>query len=132
MHRSVLPVLAALLAAAPALAQDAARGRETYLRHCVQCHGIDAEGHGPTAAVLTLQPADLTRLSLSNGGVFPTERVVMRIDGREPLVSHGSPMPIYGGFFEGRDRAMKAPSGRPILTSEPVVDLVAWLESIQD
>lgn len=41
-------------------------------------------------------------------------------------------MPIYGGFFEGSDRAMKTPSGRPILTSEPVVDLVAWLESIQD
>jgi hypothetical protein len=41
-------------------------------------------------------------------------------------------MPMYGEFFEGRDVAMKAPNGMPILTSQPVVDLVVWLESIQD
>ena len=78
--------------------------------------------------VLTLRPTDLTRLPSSNGGTFPTIRVVMLIDGRELLVSHGSPMPIYGEFFEGRDVAMKAPNGMPILTSKPVVDLVVWLE----
>ena len=122
----------AVMAASPTLAQDAVLGKETYLRYCATCHGTDAQGGGPTGAVLTLQPTDLTQLSTANGGTFPTVRVVMRIDGREPLVSHGSPMPIYGEFFEGRDVAMKAPNGMPILTSQPVVDLVVWLESIQD
>ena len=86
----------------------------------------------PGPAVLTLRPTNLTRRPTTNGGTFPTIRVVMRIDGREPLVSHGSPMPIYGEFFEGRDVAMKAPNGMPILTSQPVVDLVDWLEDTQD
>ena len=128
----IISLVLAALAASPALAQDAVRGKETYLRYCATCHGTDAQGGGPTGAVLTLQPTDLTQLSTANGGTFPTVRVVMRIDGREPLVSHGSPMPMYGEFFEGRDVAMKAPNGMPILTSQPVVDLVVWLESIQD
>ena len=135
MHNSaklIISSVMAALAASPALAQDAVHGKETYLRYCATCHGTDAQGGGPTGAVLTLQPTDLTRLSTANGGTFPTVRVVIRIDGREPLVSHGSPMPIYGEFFEGRDVAMKAPNGMPILTSQPVVDLVVWLESIQD
>lgn len=132
VHISAKLILSLILAASPVLGQDAVRGKETYLRYCATCHGIDARGGGPTGAVLTLRPTDLTRLSAANGGTFPTIRVVMRIDGREPLVSHGSPMPIYGEFFEGRDVAMKAPNGMPILTSQPVVDLVVWLQSIQD
>ncbi|MGB8813710.1 MAG: c-type cytochrome [Paracoccaceae bacterium] len=124
-------ISAMLLLAGAAMAQDVQKGEETYLRYCSTCHGVNAQGGGPTAAVLTLQPTDLTRLRASNGGIFPTERVVMRIDGREPLVSHGSPMPIYGEFFEGSDAAMKTPEGMPILTSQPIVDLVAWMESIQ-
>jgi hypothetical protein len=55
----------------------------------------------------------------------------MRIDGREPLVSHGSPMPVYGDFFEGDDAAVKAETGQPILTSRAVVDLLAYLEGVQ-
>lgn len=124
-------ISAMLLLAGPAMAQDVQKGGETYLRYCATCHGVSAQGGGPTASILTLQPTDLTRLRASNGGVFPTERVVMRIDGRETLVSHGSPMPIYGEFFEGSDAAMKTPAGMPVLTSQPIVDLVAWLESIQ-
>jgi mono/diheme cytochrome c family protein len=126
----LLVVLSAL--GGPAAGQDAAKGEEIYLRYCATCHGIEAKGNGPTAAVLTLQPPNLTRLAANNAGVFPAERVVMRIDGREPLVSHGSPMPIYGEFFEGRYATMKAPDGMPILTSKPIVDLVAWLQSVQE
>jgi len=132
MQKSAKLIIALFFATSPAFAQDAERGQETYMRYCATCHGIDAEGGGPTGADLMLRPTDLTRLSTTNGGIFPTIRVVMRIDGREPLVSHGSPMPIYGEFFEGRDVAMKAPNGMPIMTSQPIVDLVDWLESIQN
>ena len=117
------------LCAAPLGAQDA--GSELFAKHCATCHGLDATGNGPMSPNLILQPTDLTVLAGANGGAFPTLRVVQRIDGREPLVSHGSPMPIFGDFFEGRGVALKTASGQPIMTSQPVVDLVAWLESLQ-
>lgn len=126
-------VLAAALSALvlPASAQDVASGKTLFRTHCATCHGIEASGHGPMAGVLVIKPADLTQLAAGNGGVFPTERVVARIDGRDPLVSHGSPMPVYGFFFEGEDTALKAPSGQPIMTSRPIVDLVAFLKDLQ-
>jgi len=117
------------LCAAPLAAQDA--GSELFAKHCATCHGLDATGNGPMSPNLILQPTDLTVLAAANDGAFPTLRVVQRIDGREPLVSHGSPMPIFGDFFEGRGVALKTASGQPIMTSQPVVDLVAWLESLQ-
>ena len=58
-------------------------------------------------------------------------RVVKRIDGRDPLVSHGSPMPIYGDFFEGEDMTIKTPAGQPVMTSRPVVELVTYIQSLQ-
>ena len=118
------------VSAVPGLAQDAERGAEIYRHHCATCHGLDATGNGPMASVLVIQPKDLTAL-LDDQGVFPTERVVFRIDGRDPLVSHGSPMPVYGPYFEGRDVAIKTPAGQPVLTSEPIADLVAYLETLQ-
>ncbi|MDK3074957.1 c-type cytochrome [Sedimentitalea sp. JM2-8] len=125
-------LIAALACAAfPVAAQDAQTGAEIYRLHCATCHGIEASGQGPMAGVLLVQPVDLTMLTAGNDGVFPMERVVRRIDGRDPLVSHGSPMPVYGFFFEGEDTSIKAPNGQPILTSKPVVDLLTYLQSIQ-
>jgi mono/diheme cytochrome c family protein len=117
--------------ASPSAAQDAAVGMAIFAQHCAACHGIDADGNGPMSPVLIIQPPDLTRLSARNLGVFPMIRVVTRIDGRDPLVSHGSPMPVYGDFFEGDDTPLKAETGQPILTSRPIVDLVAYLQSVQ-
>ncbi|NOD61924.1 MULTISPECIES: cytochrome c [unclassified Ruegeria] len=125
-------VLSTSLATSQAVfAQDAKIGEELYMHYCATCHGIDATGQGPMASVLVVQPSDLTSLS-GEGGVFPTARVVARIDGRDPLVSHGSPMPVYGPYFDGQDTSMKTPQGQPILTSQPIVDLVAYLETLQD
>ena len=84
------------------------------------------------APALVIQPPDLTALAADNGGVFPTLRAVMRIDGRDPLVSHGSPMPVFGAFFQGNDTALKAASGQPIMTSRLTADLIAFLEGVQD
>ncbi len=120
-----------LIWTAPATAQDADAGADLYARHCATCHGADAQGNGPMAPALVLQPPALNNLSARNEGVFPVTRVVMRTDGRDPLVSHGSPMPIYGPFFEGNDTPLKAETGQPIMTSRPIVDLVAFLRQIQ-
>lgn len=123
-------VLAGLLAS-PLAAQDASEGKSLYEQYCATCHGLDGTGNGPMSPVLVLQPPDLTVLQSTNEGKFPLFRVISRIDGRDPLVSHGSPMPIYGDFFEGRDVALKTEAGQPIMTSEPIADLVDWLKSIQ-
>lgn len=131
MTRLISLVLTVGCLSGGAMAQDVATGAEIYARHCATCHGAAATGNGPMAPALVLQPPDLTQLAERNEGVFPMTRVVMRIDGREPLVSHGSPMPVYGDFFEGDDLSLKTESGQPILTSPAVADLVAYLQGLQ-
>lgn len=126
--------LATLLALTlnPLAAQEAIIGADIYRYQCATCHGADADGKGPMAPILLVQPSDLTTLTQRHGGAFPMTRVVMRIDGREPLVSHGSDMPIFGEYFEGvQDVALKAETGQPILVSQPIADLVAFLQEIQ-
>lgn len=124
-------VLGLSVLAAPGLAQEAEEGARLYLQHCATCHGLEAEGDGPMAPALILQPPNLTALSAANDGVFPTTRVAMRIDGRDPLVAHGSPMPVYGDYFSGVDTPIKVETGQPMMTSAPVADLIAFLETIQ-
>ncbi|MBO9465595.1 cytochrome c [Tropicibacter sp. R15_0] len=132
MRIFLLSALASVTIASTAAAQDADIGRAHYQTHCATCHGLEGRGNGPMAGVLLIKPANLTELAAQNGGRFPLERVVKRIDGREPLVSHGSPMPVYGDYFEGRfDVPMPTGDGDPVLTSQPVVDLVAFLQELQ-
>jgi len=116
---------------AQAVAQDAGEGKVLYQWYCASCHGINADGAGPMAPVLLVQPTDLTGLSAASGGVFPIVRVMQRIDGRDPLVSHGSQMPVYGPIFQGNDVALKTPSGQPVLMGRSVADLVLYLQEIQ-
>ena len=130
MWKSVFAAI--LLAVAPAAAQEAEIGAEIYADNCASCHGRDGTGNGPMAPVLLVPPSDLTTLTVRHDGRFPVTRVVMRIDGREPLVAHGSDMPVFGDFFEGvQSIPLKAGSGQPILVSEPIADLVAYLRAIQ-
>ncbi|WP_254442590.1 c-type cytochrome [Ruegeria arenilitoris] len=126
----IFALAAALSISVPAWSQDVESGEEIYMNYCATCHGLDAIGNGPMAGVLVIQPTNLTKL-VTSGGEFPTERVVARIDGQEPLVSHGSPMPVYGPFFEGRDATIKTDSGQSIPTSKPIADLVAYLKTLQ-
>lgn len=129
--RTVFALLLAASMTTSAGAQDIEEGKNLYLIYCATCHGLDADGKGPMGPALVLQPTNLTRLKMENEGVFPLVRVVRRIDGRDPLVSHGSPMPVFGDYFEGRNIALRTPSGQSIMTSTPVADLVAWLETVQ-
>jgi len=126
-----LPVVMLLVAGLPVAAQDVQMGGALYENHCATCHGRDATGNGPMAPSLTVAPTNLATLSARNDGVFPITRIVMRIDGRDPLVSHGSMMPVYGDFFAGTDVMTKTEAGQPMLTSQPIVDLLAYLQSIQ-
>jgi len=129
MKHAILAVLLAI--PNTALAQTAEVGAELYEKHCAVCHGLEARGNGPLAPALLLQPPALRDLTKRHDD-FPMTLVITRIDGRDPLVSHGSPMPVYGPFFEGEDTILKTGSGQPILTSRPIADLVAYLKQIQE
>lgn len=130
--RAGLLAIAWLVMATQGMAQDAGEGGALFQHHCAMCHGPEGRGNGPMAPELTIQPSDLATMTARNGGVFPMVRAAMRIDGRDPLVSHGSPMPVYGAFLAGRDVILKAETGQPLLTSAPVADLIAWLQTIQE
>lgn len=115
-----------------AQAQDADAGGMLFQWFCATCHGAEGNGKGPMAPVLLVQPTDLTQLSAGAGGEFPLLRVVQRIDGSDPLVSHGSSMPVYGPIFRGDEVALKTASGQPVLMGRAVADLVLYLQEIQE
>lgn len=123
--------LALALPALPATAQDPVEGALLYADFCAVCHGVSLRGDGPMAAALTIPPADLTQLT--EDGVFPIFDVVRVIDGRDPLLSHGGAMPIFGRWFQGDgpEVAMATPSGQPILMSRSIADLTAFLMEVQ-
>ena len=76
-------------------------GKSTYLASCASCHGVEGRGDGPVAKTLKQRPADLTKLSDANGGVFPLSRVYRVIDGRFEVETHGTrEMPVWGELFK--------------------------------
>jgi mono/diheme cytochrome c family protein len=130
MRTGLLVVIGVL--AGPAAAQDAGEGAVLFAANCAACHGPAAEGNGPMAEVLEVKPADLTALAAANGGVFPMERAVRAIDGRTLLLSHGGPMPLFGTILGGEPAVIDAADGTPVITKAAVVDIAAWLASIQN
>lgn len=131
---ATLPLVAAalVLAAAPAPAEStAAEGARVFLEACAGCHGADARGGGPTAALLTVKVPDLTLFASRNDGRFDAVHMVRIIDGRDGLTAHGGPMPMYGGLLAGPPALLDAPDGSPLGTTEPILSTVLWLETLQ-
>jgi mono/diheme cytochrome c family protein len=132
MKPYALAVALTALSAVPVLAQDARVGAEIYRSHCATCHGIEARGDGPMAEILAIDTPGLRGLAAANDGEFPLLRVMRQIDGRDPMLAHGGVMPLFGDYFEGNTVAVQGPGGQPILTSQTIADLTAWLAMIQD
>jgi len=119
--------------ALPATAQDAENGQSIYMGYCALCHGPLATGSGITT-LPGIDAPDLTGIATANDGVFPAGEVARQIDGRDPVAAHGADrsMPVFGGFFEGDQAvALRMPSGQSMMVSQPLADLLAWLESVQ-
>jgi len=123
--------LLAIFLASTASAQDVAQGRDVFQNHCATCHGTGARGDGPMADVLSVVPTDLTTLAASNGGEFPTARVVRRVDGQREVLAHGGPMPLWGMILDGPSAMIVAPDGAEIVAPEAIVDVAAWLATVQ-
>ena len=115
-----------------AQADDEHLGLTEYELACMPCHGVDGRGDGPLAKGLKPPPADLTQISKSSGGKFPTARIKEFIDGRAAVAAHGGrDMPVWGGRYRV-----------PVVPGEPRRDaerraiaqlnaLVRYLETIQ-
>ena len=72
-------------------------GRLEYEANCIACHGSEGKGDGYYGKVINVKVPDITTISKRNGGVFPVEKVMMLIDGREVPPAHGvRQMPIWG------------------------------------
>lgn len=125
-----IALLLAVLVGSPIMAQDAARGAYLFDRHCAVCHGTGLRGDGPMAEVLMVPPPDLTRIAERYDG-FPRVGIAWKIDGRDPLVSHGGDMPLFGFVFGEMSQVMRD-GAQTLLTAPEVVDLVAFLERSQE
>jgi mono/diheme cytochrome c family protein len=56
-------------------------GELLYRQLCASCHGESGRGNGPAAAPPALPPADLTVLTATNDGTFPSNRVIWKLTG---------------------------------------------------
>ena len=96
--------------------------KKEFTNSCAPCHGGTGKGDGPVAKSLTKAPADLTKLSQKNGGVFPLSRVHDVIDGRTAVLAHGPrEMPVWGDAYA---RELQNRWGRDLLSDE-LVQLMA-------
>ena len=107
--------------------QETKMGEKQYRDLCAKCHGEDGEGYGPISESLESGPADLTYLSINNGGPFPKERVVDVLTGRVEVREHGtSDMPVWGDVFKIVDE-----EGGEELVRKKIDTVVHYLVSIQ-
>jgi mono/diheme cytochrome c family protein len=128
----VLLALPALVAAQdpakkPPLVIESMAGKDLFLFYCGSCHGADARGRGPVASALKSAPADLTRIAMRNGGVFPRDRITAFVSkGGTQVPAHGTPdMPVWGPIFTGLDPSEAR-------TKVRIENLVAYVESLQE
>jgi len=105
----------------------ATSGKKTYAHYCASCHGTDARGNGPAAAVLKTAPPDLTTLAKRHDGKFPYDYVfnVLRFGTR--FASHGSSdMPIWGPIFGSMENYDE------VAVRKRIKDLSDYLASLQE
>ncbi|MEL7114263.1 MAG: cytochrome c [Pseudomonadota bacterium] len=131
MKTKTLVAALAVTCATSAGAQDAKTGEELFVKFCSFCHGYEAKGDGWNADKLEVPPADLTRLSVENGGVFPLARTAYRIDGRELVAAHGGEMPFYGDIM-GEPLVEMEADGEVVEMGQAIADLITYIQGLQE
>ena len=113
----------------PAAAQEAWRGAALFHQYCASCHGETGTGKGPVAPYLTVQPADLTRITERAEGTFPREQITRIIAGEENPPGHGTrSMPVWG---EQLQEGVIGSVSKQAVARGRIAFLVDYLESLQ-
>jgi hypothetical protein len=133
----LIAVSAAVGSADVMYAQGAEVGRNEYFKSCASCHGMTGKGDGPVAKSLTRPPADLTRLSEANKGVFPFARVYDVIDGRDEVTREGArDMPVWGEVY-AQELNSRLPRGSmhrvfaEAMVRERILALIEYISTLQ-
>jgi mono/diheme cytochrome c family protein len=112
-----------------AYAANANQGKEMYVQYCSSCHGQDGRGDGSVSAFLKVKVPDLTLLKKNNKGIFPMDQVILAIDGRRKLRSHGDPkMPVWGESFSREISDPKSGEVAVGLKEKAIAEYVATLQ----
>jgi mono/diheme cytochrome c family protein len=112
-----------------AYAADANQGKEMYLQYCSSCHGQDGRGDGSVSAFLKVKVPDLTVLKKKNKGIYPLDAVILAIDGRRKLRSHGDPkMPVWGESFSWEVKDPKSAEVAVGAREKAIAEYVATLQ----
>ena len=121
----------------PLLAEQAdavEAGRQQFEDKCVVCHGASGVGDGVLADGLRQRPADLTRISMRNGGTFPASETFSKIWGREVEIISTHKMSEMPAFYNapvfGHDKEFEESAGR--LSPQQIRNIIAYLVTIQE
>lgn len=110
----------------PAPKTSAINGKQMYGSYCATCHGLNGKGNGPVSSVLRVHPTDLTELSRSHQGKYPSAHVISVIQDGLNAPAHASAfMPVWGPVLGKMDPA------NPAQRQLRVANLSRYLESIQ-
>uniref|UniRef100_Q01YH4 Cytochrome c domain-containing protein n=1 Tax=Solibacter usitatus (strain Ellin6076) TaxID=234267 RepID=Q01YH4_SOLUE len=84
----------------PARTTQSNQGVDLYREYCAVCHGVSGKGDGPAASATKKHPTDLTQLTRTHAGKFPTLAVQTSIKGNNSIVEHGTgEMPVWGSIL---------------------------------
>ncbi len=130
---AALSVLVIALPSEVANAEERIIGAEEYRISCQVCHGVEGRGDGPMTKVLTVKPSDLTQISKKNGGTFPLLKVMHIVDGRPLISAHGDgrSMPIWGARYKAEQGGKYGPYGGEMAVRARILELVFYIQSIQ-
>ena len=106
-------------------------GRQLFMENCASCHGADAKGDGEMSQHLVKMAPDLTKLSIRNGGVFPTDEVMATIDGLNRAPHFSGAMPEFGAGDMGETIVVERNGlGTPVPAD--LLALTQYLEELQE
>jgi mono/diheme cytochrome c family protein len=119
-------------ASSPAVAEKDTIGSEEFRISCASCHGIGGKGDGAMTPFLKTVPSDLTGLAKKNDGKFPFFKTFQIIDGRTLVGGHGErTMPVWGSRYRAEAGEMYGPYGGEIAVRARVMELVYYIQTIQ-
>ncbi len=113
-------------------AEEDTIGSNEFRISCASCHGVGGKGGGAMTTFLKSLPSDLTVLAKNNDGKFPFFKTFQIIDGRTLVGGHGEKeMPVWGNRYSAEADKMYGPYGGEIAVRARVMELVYYIQTIQ-